>query len=233
MKLLVIVSSSRSHLYDKFYDNWKHVNIPPNVKVYFTFATEDGQTTTEIRNGNDVYLPFKRPPNTGHNDLMKLESHNCTITAYKWALENDDFDVVVRPVLTSSFHLKRLYDWLSAKPMKNHCFGKIIFNSFLSGCGYAMTRDVVERFVKWTPREIDYDDRVLGTFMRENLIAVEEWALDHEGNRPDGDSYWKTTDSMHSRSQFHLRFKTSFNPDERGIDAINHLKTVLYWNETP
>lgn len=224
MRLLVLAGAGPKgwSLYDRFVENWRKVILPSNVKVYYYFYT-DGITNIEVR-GDELHIPFQGVED-GH------VSHQKTMEAYKWALANEEFDVILRPGVSSAFRIKLLLEWLSKQPTKNHCFGKLIFRSYLSGCGYAISRDAVEKIVRWDPRESNYDDVLLGKFMREHGIELVEWALDHEANRPEGEGYWKTDDNIESETQFHFRFKSSVKLSERDIDVANHLKAILYWNE--
>lgn len=215
MKILVLVGSSHGTPYDEFIENWKIAKLPKDVKMYFYFLTQ-GIDEIDIRNNNEIHIPGVESP---------IKSFAKTIQAYKYALAHEEFDILLRPCLSSAFHFERLRSWLDSRPTKNHGFGKIVFNDFLSGCGYALTRDVVQRFVDWTPSEPDgLDDVMLGKFMREQYIEVKEWHLDFD--RPvDADIY--------NDPNFHLRFKTTNAPYEARIpDTVNHRKTIEYWNAT-
>ena len=216
MKLLVLVGSSRGFPYDEFLYNWRQAKLPPNVKVYHYFHIE-GISDIELH-GDEIHIPGVEHPYQGHPKCM---------SAYKWALANEEFDVILRPGLSSAFHFPKLLEWLDTKPKTNHAFGRKAFGWFLSGCGYAITRDVVERFIAYSPRRLVEDDLVLYDFMNDNehtptAIGVTEWFLDFD--RPaDADIY--------NDPNFHLRFKT----DDRAIDVANHLKAITFWNsqQTP
>ena len=216
MKLLLLVGSSRGFPYDEFLDNWRQAKFPPNVKVYYYFHVE-GISDIEVH-GDEIHIPGVEHP---------LQSHPKTISAYKWALKNEEFDVVLRPCLSSAFHLPKLLNWLNTHPKTNHAFGRKCFNSFLSGCGYALTRDVVERFVTYSPTRVVEDDLVLFDFLGGTNVGITEWTLDFD--RPaDADIY--------NDPNFHLRFKTTIVISERGPDVTNHRKTIEHWNaqqETP
>jgi hypothetical protein len=215
MKILVLVGSSHGTPYDQFIENWKLAKLPKDFKLYFYFLTE-GIDRTEIRNGNEIHIPGIECP---------IKSFAKTIEAYRYALAHEEFDVLLRPCLSSAFHFERLRAWLSKRPTKNHGFGKVVFNDFLSGCGYALTRDVVQRFVDWTPTEPDgLDDVMLGKFMRQGYIDVNEWHL--EFDRP-------VNADIYNDPNFHLRFKTSQSLKDRIPDTVNHRKTIEYWNTTP
>ena len=227
MKLLVLIGASGGPLYGGFVENWKKVQLPPNVKLYFTYSTEDGQTTTELRNGNEIYFPFKRPADGV--DIVETMSHAMRMQHYRWALENEEFDVVLAGTCSSAFRFKKMLEWLSTKPMTNHCFGRRLWNDFPSGCGYILTRDVVERIVKWTPPRVWHDDLTNRDFINATGVSVIEWELDHEAHHPQ-DRLWVFIDP-YTTSHFHLRFKTSFKVEERGKDVVNHLNVITYWNE--
>jgi hypothetical protein len=61
--------------------------------------------------------------------------HLKTKAAFEYLLENEEFDILIRPNLSSLFHLEKLYTWLLDKPRQNASFGYLTFDSFLSGCG--------------------------------------------------------------------------------------------------
>lgn len=217
IKLLVLVGSSRGFPFDKFLDNWRQAKLPPNVKVYYYFHTE-GISEIQLL-GDEIHIPGVEHP---------LQSHPKTMSAYKWALENEEFDVILRPGLSSAFHFPKLLEWLNKNPSTNHCFGRKLWNDFLSGCGYAITRDVVERIVRWTPPIVYEDDLVLRDFVVANGVQVIEWPLEHEANQHNCKMVEFRDDRM--TTDFHLRFKTSMKLEERAIDVDNHLKTIMFWN---
>ena len=210
IKLLVLVGSSRGFPYDEFLDNWRQAVLPPNVKVYYYFHIE-GISDIEVH-GDELHIP-------GVESLM--QSHPKSMSAYKWALANEEFDVVLRPGLSSAFHFPRLLSWLSRQTATNHAFGRRPFGTFLSGCGYAITRDVVEKVVRWSTSRIAEDDVVLFDFLLDANIGITEWALD----------FTRTVDAdIYNDPNFHLRFKTSGLLSERGPDVANHRKTIEHWN---
>ena len=210
IKLFVLVGSSRGFPYDEFLENWKQAVLPPNVKVYYYFHIE-GISDIEVH-GDELHIPGVESP---------LQSHPKTISAYKWALENEEFDVLLRPGLSSAFHFPKLLEWLNAKPKANHAFGRKAFDSFLSGCGYALTRDVVERFVTYSPNRVVEDDLVLCDFLRGTDVGITEWTLDFE--RP-------VNADIYNDPNFHLRFKTTVVIGDRAPDVTNHRKTIEHWN---
>lgn len=210
IKLFVLVGSSRGFPYDEFLDNWRQAVLPPNVKVYYYFHIE-GISDIEVH-GDELHIPGVESP---------MQSHPKTMSAYKWALENEEFDVILRPGLSSAFHFPKFLEWLNTKPKANHAFGRKAFDSFLSGCGYALTRDVVERFVTYSPNRVVEDDLVLCDFLRGTDVGITEWTLDFE--RP-------VNADIYNDPNFHLRFKTTLVLSERGPDVTNHRKTIEHWN---
>lgn len=217
IKLLVLVGSSRGFLYDEFLDNWRQAVLPPNAKVYYYFHVE-GISDIEVH-GDELHIPGVESP---------LQSHPKAMSAYKWALENEEFDVILRPGLSSGFCFPKLLEWLGTKPSTNHCFGRKLWNDFVSGCGYAITRDVVERFVKWTPPQLYEDDLTLRDFINAEGIRTIEWPLEHEANQHNYKMVEFTEERM--TTDFHLRFKTSMKLEERGIDVEHHLAAIKFWN---
>ena len=144
--------------------------------------------------------------------------HLKTVAAFKHLLQ-EDFDIFVRPNLSSFFDLDRLYEWLLDKPRTNASFGWLISDIFLSGCGYALTRDVVEGFVNASLDAShivnEPDDIVLHAYLSSHAIPRYCWDMDAAD-----DMYEK---NMLESPHFHLRFKT----EDRERDAVEQRRVIV------
>ena len=142
--------------------------------------------------------------------------HLKTKAAFEYFLENEEFDIVIRTNLSSLFHLEKLYNWLLDKPRENASFGYLTFSSFLSGCGYGLTRDVVEDFVKTefsaTDIMTEIDDMILHKYLSNKGVERYGWEMDS----------YESGKNMASSTHFHLRFKT----DNRIQDAAEQSKYI-------
>ena len=144
--------------------------------------------------------------------------HLKTVAAFKHLLQ-EDFDIFVRPNLSSFFDLDKLYEWLLDKPRTNASFGWLMSDTFLSGCGYALTRDVVEGFVNASLDAShivhEPDDLVLHTYLSNHVIPRYCWDMDSADNKYEKD--------MLESPHFHLRFKT----ENRERDAVEQRRVIV------
>lgn len=162
---------------------------------------------TELRNGCELWADCPESISPG--------IHLKTKAAFEYLLENEEFDIMIRPNLSSLFHLEKLYEWLLDKPRQGASFGHLTFGSFLSGCGYGLTRDVVEDFVKteFSAQDImtEIDDMILHKFLTDKAVPRHCWELEFYENG-------RSLVSPH----FHLRFKTG----DRAQDALAQSKYI-------
>lgn len=162
---------------------------------------------TELRNGCELWVDCP--------ECISPGIHLKTKAAFEYLLENEEFDILIRPNLSSLFHLEKLYKWLLNKPRQGASFGHLTFGSFLSGCGYGLTRDIVEDFVKteFSAQEImtEIDDMNLHKYLTAKAVPRHCWELEfYENGRPLVSSH------------FHLRFKTG----DRAQDALAQSKYI-------
>jgi len=113
-----------------------------------------------------------------------------TRVAMEYLLNHEEFDYLLRSNLSSFFHAESLLEFIKDKPRQNAMFGDLIVGKFLSGSGYIMTRDVVEKFTKWDYSEHmnpmkTYDDVILGEFMFLYEIPYFTWVMEHANNLKD------------------------------------------------
>ena len=166
---------------------------------------------TELRNGCELWVDCPESISPG--------IHLKTKAAFEYLLENEEFDILIRPNLSSMFHLEKLYSWLLDKPRQGSSFGHLTFGSFLSGCGYGLTRDVVEDFVKTefsaTDIMTEIDDMNLHKFLTERAVPRHCWEMAFYENG-------RVLASPH----FHLRFKTE-NRIQDASDQSKYIQQVL------
>jgi len=211
MKIIVMVLASKGDPYDTFLSNWKSLRVPEGMKVIYYFL--DPTIQKPELHGNELYIPGTESITPG--------TYLKTIAAFKYALANEEFDYLVRPNMSSAINLVALQQWLVGKSTANHGFGPWLFNSFLSGCGFALTHDVVERFVQWhhPMRPIYVDDLMLKQFMDENIVPHTPWELL-------GCNY--DIPNFRDPNIFHHRFMT--NRNDRSQDKVHHKLAIEYFN---
>lgn len=173
MRLCILVIASLSSVYQNFYEAWNQIQFPEWVTVRFVFLVPNlPQLLIEDRN---VILVSGR-------ECIKPGIWYKTREAMAHLLQTQEFDYLLRSNLSSFFNVDALAKFLEDKPRTNAMFGHYVFNSFLSGSGYVMTRDVVERFLEWdTEEDINIntaeDDLVTSYFMNKNNIPHEHWTM--------------------------------------------------------
>lgn len=103
-----------------------------------------------------------------------------TKTAFKWALENRDFDYIFRTNTSSYVDMEMLREFLSGKPRNRYYGGTHVKSpstgiTFASGCGFAVSRDLVSMMVDSQSTFSDNypDDLEIGLFFVRNGIKVE------------------------------------------------------------
>jgi hypothetical protein len=209
-KILALVLSSCDAPYDEFLRNWKLYDVPQGVKILY-YMFNPAVKEIELR-GNELHIP-------GVESLVP-GTYLKTIAAIKYALEREEFDYLLRPNLSSAFRFDELLEWFGSKPKERYAFGPWMFGLFLSGCGFAMTPDVAERFVKWhsPTRSITLDDMMFKQFKEETGIPHIEWTLDGCYGPP----------NYSAKDVFHFRFTT--NRDDRRSDIMHHRAAIEYFN---
>jgi hypothetical protein len=208
VKVLSLVLSSRDAPYDEFLRNWKLYNVPQGVKILY-YMFDPAIKEIELR-GNELHIP-------GVESLVP-GTYLKTIAAIKYALEREDFEYLLRPNLSTAFRFDGMLQWLDSKPSERCAFGPWLFDSFLSGCGFAMTSDVAESFVNWhsPTRAIILDDMMFKQFKEEMNIPHIEWKLEGCYGPPDHTA----------KNVFHFRFMT--NRSDRRSDIENHRAAIEY-----
>jgi hypothetical protein len=126
---------------------WANHNLD-NVKVFFYHGGED-----ECIYEDKIITNY---PEGSHNIGYK------TIRAFEILLKNNNFDYIFRTNSSSYVNIDKLVDYLDDKPV-NEFYHGIVGNhggiNFASGCGYFISKDLVEKVVenknKWNHRFMD------------------------------------------------------------------------------
>lgn len=171
----------------------------------------DTAKAPELRNGDELWVDCPESISPG--------IHLKTKAAFKYLLENEEFDILIRPNLSSLFHLEKLYTWFLDKPKRGASFGYLTFGSFLSGCGYGLTRDLIEDFVKtdFSAQDImtEIDDMILHKYLTNKAVGRHCWEME----------FYEAGKNMLASPHFHLRFKT----ENRVQDALEQKRVVESW----
>lgn len=125
-----------------------------------------GCSSTFVKDGT-LYLPCE------DSRLERLMPK--TLLAFKYALENFDFDYIFRTNTSSYVDAHLLQDFLSNKPRTNYYGGPLIdyFNGrryrYARGSGVTLSKDMVKFIVNNTHNTEDWDDIIMGDVLFENL----------------------------------------------------------------
>ncbi len=153
MKVLIAVLSVRTPPYGQMIDTskatWDSIEIPGVETIYYVGSPD---TPLEDRVlGTPVQEAYKT---IGHKNLH----------AWKWMLENRDFDFLARPNASCYVHKARLHEHCKSLPSENYLAGSIVVDDsrpswIWGGHQFLMSRDVVQNLVEnpqvWNHAEIE------------------------------------------------------------------------------
>lgn len=173
MKLCILIIASLGESYKRYLHAWKTIQYPPWVTVKYAFHSVELAKRLDV-SGSDIYIRGQ--------EIIRPGLFFKTRAAMEYLLENEEFDYILRTNLTTFFNVELLEDFLRDKPTTNAMFGNYTFNTFLSGSGYIMTRDVVQRFIDWDWEEeinpmMMHDDEAVGKFMHSYEIPHYDWNM--------------------------------------------------------
>jgi len=174
MKLCILVIASHSKEYDELIHLWRSIKYPDWIKLYFVFAEHDSSELVSV-SGDTILVRGK--------DSICPGIFYKTRAAMEYLLANEEFDYLLRSNLSSFFNAESLLEFLKDMPRTNAMFGELVFESFLSGSGYIMTPDVIQKFLDWdfqedvNPIRMN-DDEIVGYFMMLYEIPRFTWNME-------------------------------------------------------
>ena len=174
MKLCILIIASHGKEYDELIDLWRSIKYPDWIKLYFVFADPDAPQLISM-SGDTILVRGIECIRPGI--LYK------TRAAMEYLLKHERFDYLLRSNLSSFFNAESLLQFLKDKPRTNAMFGQLVFERFLSGSGYIMTPDVIQKFLDWdyseeiNPLRME-DDELVGKFMFSHEIPRFTWTID-------------------------------------------------------
>jgi hypothetical protein len=158
-----------------------------------------------------------------------------TLSAYRYLLENKEFDFIFRTNSSSFIRPDKLVEFLNTKPKSKLYCGRVNVQSetgivFASGSGYFMSRDIVKSIVenedKWNHELID--DVALGVLLK-NIGVNPSQSIRFDINRIEGNRLFigdREVDRLQFGDHFHFRCKTSDrdrNDDVRIMQELNRI----------
>jgi hypothetical protein len=218
LKVLILVSNST------FY--------PSNLIVPFIKKTwgKDKRVDTIYYEGGGEEVTFK-------NNVLKLDVASTSekvnekgIKAFRWVLENRDFDFVFRCTTTTYLNIDGLLRFLDDKKPKNFFCGPVDYYPplnipqdqkimFVSGAGCFFSKDVLETFMQNIEK---YDESLNDDVGISKLLISDLGIKVTEGYRQDfydGYPFMNNIDF----SNYHFRFKLSPNYYPRYLEIITLL----------
>lgn len=201
MKLCILVIASHGEEYDELIKLWRSIKYPDWVKLYFVFAEPDFPKMISI-SGDTILVRG--------NECIRPGIIYKTRVAMEYLLNYESFDYLLRSNLSSFFNAESLLKFLKDKPRTNAMFGQLVFERFLSGSGYIMTADVIQRFLEWdyleavNPIRMD-DDEIVGKFMFSNEIPRFTWTMD---------------DTRHLKDENAIQIRCHVNMDGGGFNGL-------------
>ena len=214
----------------------------PNVEIYYNHSGGD-----ESKIIGDI---IKIPDTDGYHNIGYK-----TISAFELLLKKD-FDYIFRPNSSSFVNIPRLLDYIQTLPTEKFYAGSPIpylhgglneddYNNSApklccSGCGYFMSRDLVQLIVDkkemWQHRLID--DLALCKFLKDNDIdMVENSRLKvHDATDSDVFSFGYRISKEEILKEYHITVRTSEiltdhpTPRENNCNIIKTLYKIVYEN---
>lgn len=166
-KILILILSCRHPVYEQIRINgidktWNSISTA-NTKTYYYY----GNNSKAYHDENNIYV-------TSEDSFYAIL--NKTLETFEYCLQNFDFDYIFRTNSSSYVNKKKLSEWLDNKPIENFYSGVPGINKdvrYASGCGYSISRDLVEYCVK-NKNKIDFskisggqeDDLAIGTLLK-------------------------------------------------------------------
>jgi len=234
MKLLVLAIASHSPVYEYFINVFKaYMNSRPWIKSYLLFGNSSTFRVTE----DEIHMPV-------HESLIPGILHK-TIWSMKWALENLEFDYMLRTNLSTFWMLDRLENLLNTLPKENVCWshrdavGHFYPDDpgYLTGCGMLYSRDILEKLSdikNWNyhwPDDTEFSKKAIAICNPQLLhTSFYHWKCDS----PKEINLKEHLDNIDKGDYIHIRVKNPFyqgvqynEVDRLIIDHIIH--TALYY----
>jgi len=170
MKLLALILTSKNNPHYEVFNegvmktwaskSYKNINILP----YFG---RSGKTTEIVNNVLYVNAP---------DNFLTLK----TLLAFEYALNNIEFDFLIRPNVSTYVRIKKLYDYLYKKPKNNYYAGPLLNIDgvkYPSGTLMMFSKDIIKKIVdgKSIINENQYaDDWCIGKYLQDQKIKMSE-----------------------------------------------------------
>lgn len=168
MKILILVQSTK-------FEPWYSV-IQGQKKTWDSIEEEGVDTLyyfssdTFKLEGKDLYVPCSPEHDYAH--------YRCKL-ALDWIYDSNDpgYDYIFRTNASSYVDKKRLKEWLKDKPRRKFYCGKD-GGGFASGCGFAMSTDLVDILRRMDSYPSPSEDCLIGTYLERAGVKVTQEQID-------------------------------------------------------
>lgn len=232
-KVLVLAIASKSEVYNYFTKIWKaYMNSRPWIKSYLIFGNSSEIRITE----DELHLPVQESyiPGILHKTLWGM----------KWALENFEFDYLLRTNLSSFWILDRIPPYLDRLPDNNiglsHHMPPLVHGDLgiFNGSGMFFSRDVVENVLKLDEWRYDEpDDREIS---RQALFKLGVKIYSHHhyewiANTPEEINVEGNLEKLNQSTEFQIRIKNprlndNYNSTYKRMQIDPVIQMALYYH---
>ena len=146
--IFLIISSDDLEVYSKMREFHKLYFPLYNEKIKMFFLEFDSKMECEICEKGE-YIYVKGTESITPGVLIK------TMTAMKYINEKYDYDFLIRSNLSSFWNLNNVLLLKNTLPLFDYCGGFVLWNSFITGTGIILSRDVCINFLNNT--QIEYE----------------------------------------------------------------------------
>ena len=114
----------------------------------------------------------------GNEDPMIPNLLNKNIIAINYINKKYNFDFILRTNLSSIWNISKLLSLYNEIPKSNFFGGYVIFNSFVSGTGIFISRDLIEKLLKINTNYFNVlDDVAISTHMKNQEIKMTDFNI--------------------------------------------------------
>jgi hypothetical protein len=170
--LVLIIASDQYPLYTELQEHWRsymHYD-PEHVEAYFIKGDVNLDCPYKIENDiiwsrTDEGWP---PQSAGiiNKTIYSLEAMQPRL---------HEFDYVLRTNLSSFYNFPNLLKALENLPRKNCLFASTFAEGYISGSGFIMSTDVVQKLIKGKKKFIDrkeFDDVLIGQYLKRKKVPI-------------------------------------------------------------
>lgn len=209
MKILIMVQATHIPPYDMIIKGQKETWDSIEVEGVDTIYYYSGDTMK--RDGKDLYV--KCPPEANMNNYrFKLALD------YIWDSNDPGYNYIFRTNASSYVDKKLLKEWLQDKPRHKFYCGRD-GGGFASGCGFALSTDLVNILRTIDDYPTDSEDCLIGVYLQRENIGVYPGALRWD--------FYPHSPQHNIPKIYHYRCKSDDLDRTKDVTAFNHIHKLL------